>query len=150
MIESNSCFWFLSTSLSKYCYSHYYIDWIKYCKVSWWFYCTDPKEIVFLWFRFLVCMDCFQLLLVLIILEVLLIIWLELGFLIIFLFILPSYYVLVVTWTVNRECFAFIHLHLHLSLHLLFLKNIFCIHVFLKKCLGLFLAPVVLFSSLLS
>lgn len=45
MIESNSCFWFLSTSLSKYCYSHYYIDWIKYCKVSWWFYCTDPKEI---------------------------------------------------------------------------------------------------------
>ena len=54
------------------------------CKPFWGFY-ADTKDIVFPWFQFLICMNCFQLLLMLIILEVWLTVCLELKFLILFL-----------------------------------------------------------------
>ena len=60
--------------------------WLNYCKVFWWLYYVDTEYIVFVWFRFLVCMTSFQLLFVLVILEALLVVCSELRFLFHFLF----------------------------------------------------------------
>ena len=66
--------------------------WLNCCKAFWWFYYVD----VFVWFRFLVCMYHFQLLLGSIILEVWLIAFVELRFWSLFLFLLLLHYLLVV------------------------------------------------------
>ena len=58
------------------------------CKVFWWFYCVDKINTIFVYFFFLVCLNDFQLLLVLIILGVWLIVCLELRVLTFFLFLL--------------------------------------------------------------
>ena len=60
--------------------------WLNYCKVFWWLYYVDTKYIVFVGFRFLVCMNSLQLLFVLVILEALLIVCSELRVLFHFLF----------------------------------------------------------------
>ena len=64
------------------------------CKLFWWFYYADTKYI-FVWFHSLICMNCFQLLFVLIILEVWLIVCSGLIFLSLFL-LLPIHHLLVV------------------------------------------------------
>ena len=103
MINSNSCFKFLSTPLGKskskskvlvflitaIFSSGIIMIWLKYCKVFWWFYCADTKDIVSFWFRFLVCLNYFQLLYALIMIEVWLIVCLELRFWFLLLFFVP-------------------------------------------------------------
>ena len=44
--------------------------WLNCFKVIWQFYCVDTKDIIFARFRFLVCLNYFQLLFVLVVLEV--------------------------------------------------------------------------------
>ena len=68
----------------------------------WWFYYADPKDVVFVWFLFLVCMNYVLLSFVLIINEDWLIVCLELIFLTLFLF-LPICQLLVVLWVVNQQ-----------------------------------------------
>ena len=55
------------------------MTWLNYCKPCWWFYYADAKIIIFVWFRFSFCINCFLLLFVLIILEVWLKVCLEFG-----------------------------------------------------------------------
>ena len=72
----------------RFCYEnhvflHYWLDWTF--ALDWTFLVIllgHTRDIIFVWFHFLVCMNCFWLLFVLIILEVLLIVCLELKFLI--------------------------------------------------------------------
>ena len=51
------------------------MTWLSYSKLFRWFYCIDEVDTKFFWFNFLICMNCFQLLFVLIILQVWLIKW---------------------------------------------------------------------------
>ena len=60
--------------------------WLNFCKVFWWSYYADTKDLVSVWFHFLICMNYFQLSCELTLLEVWLIVCLELRFLIQFLF----------------------------------------------------------------
>ena len=62
------------------------VTWLSYCKLFWWFYWVDKVDTIFVWFWFLVCINYFQLLFVLIILDVWLIVCLDLKFWFLFLF----------------------------------------------------------------
>ena len=57
-------------SLITIIFSSNIMTWLNCCKLFSWFYWTDAKDIVFVWFHFLIYMNCFQLLFVLIILKV--------------------------------------------------------------------------------
>ena len=84
MINSISCFKYSSTtfgqsklkqkvlgSLIKIMFSSMIVmAWLNCCKPFWWFYHADTKDIVFVSFDFLIYINCFHLLFVLIILEV--------------------------------------------------------------------------------
>ena len=59
---------------------------LNYCKAFCWFSWVVTKDIIFVWFRFWVCMNYFQLLIVLIILKIWFIVFLELRFWFQFLF----------------------------------------------------------------
>ena len=61
------------------------MTWLHSCKFFWWFHYADTKDVVFVWFHTLTCLNCVS---VLIILEFFLIICLELKFLILFLLLL--------------------------------------------------------------
>ena len=91
MIESISCFKWVRTSIGKLKWKFLgsavvasllsriiLNNWLNCCKVFWLFYCVDTKDIVFVWFIFLVSMNSFQHLFVLTILEAWLIVCLEL------------------------------------------------------------------------
>ena len=73
--------------------------WPNYCKYFWWFYCVNGKDIAFVWFRFLVCIDYFQHLFMITILEVWLIVCLELRFSIIFVLIIL---LLLLAWLLHK------------------------------------------------
>ena len=77
------------------------MTWLKFCKMFLWFYYADTKDIVFIWFFLLVCLNNFQLLFGLIILKAWLIVCLGLRFLILFLLLifLPPH-LLVAAWLV--------------------------------------------------
>ena len=89
------------------------MTWLNCCKVFWWFYCFDTEDTIFFWFRCLVCKNYFQLLFVLIILEVTLIVCFKLMFLILFLLVvlwivyqqIILHYLLVASWVVCHEFF---------------------------------------------
>ena len=100
MIESISCSKILSKSLGKskqnvfgsvvimsltysMCAHIIITTWLNCCKLFWW--CA--KDIIFVYFRFLVWANYFQLLFMLIILKIWLIVCLELRFWILFLFL---------------------------------------------------------------
>ena len=74
------------------------LTWLNCCKVFWWFYYANTKDIVLVWFHFLVCINYFQLLFALIILEVELIVCVELRFWLFFFFFLFIIYDLLF-WT---------------------------------------------------
>ena len=76
--------------------------WLNCCRVFWRFYHVDMKDIVLVWYVLFVYLNYFQFLFVLMILEVWLIVYLELRFLILFLFLL-SHHHLLVTWLVNLQ-----------------------------------------------
>ena len=60
------------------------MTWLNWGKLFWWFYHADTKDVIFFWFRCLICLNYFQHLFVLRILEVWLIVCLESRFLILF------------------------------------------------------------------
>ena len=51
------------------------MTWLTCWNLFWWFYYADVKDTAFAWFRFIICLNCFQLLFVPKILEVWLIIF---------------------------------------------------------------------------
>ena len=73
MINSILCFKFSSTSLGQsklkqnvlgplvtvIFSSVMMMTWLNCCKLFWWLYYTDTKDTVFVWFHFLICMNCF-------------------------------------------------------------------------------------------
>ena len=72
------------------------MSWLNCCKIFCWFYYADTKDTVSVWFHFLIFINGFQLLFVLI-LEVLLIVCLELRFLILLPLLLFLHHLLVVS-----------------------------------------------------
>ena len=98
--------------------------WLICCIIFWIFYCVDINDIIFVWFHFLICMKCFNLSLVLIILEVYLIICLDLKFLMSFLlfsFFFILHHLLVVALLVNKQIF-----HQFLLYETILLYQFFC------------------------
>ena len=84
--------------------------WLNCYKTFWWIYYTGTKDTVFVWFHFLVCMNYFQLLFVLVILEVWSIVCLELLLWLLLLLLLFLYHTLVLVWVVNQRFLLFHHL----------------------------------------
>ena len=76
----------LEISYCNHFFSIIIMTWLSCCKLFWWFCYADTKNIVCVWFHFLICINCSRPLFVLIILEVWLIVCLESRFLILFLF----------------------------------------------------------------
>ena len=89
------------------------MTWLNCCRLFWWFYYADTNDTVFVWFRYLISLNYFQLLFVLIILEVYLIICLESKLLIIFLLLLP-HLLLVVACQINVQILLY---HFFLKLY---------------------------------
>ena len=92
-------------------YDNYYIIIIMTsficCKKFSWFYCVNKVDTLFLLFRSRVCMDYVQLVFLLMTLELCLIVCLEIGFLILFLFLLFVHHLLVVALFVHQVILYF-------------------------------------------
>ena len=97
------------------------ITWLNYCKLLWWFYYDDTKDVVFVWFHLLIYINCFQLSSALIILEIWWIICLKLNVLIIFLYLLLFHNLLVVA-LVNSDISQFCFIN-----RSFFISQFFCI-----------------------
>ena len=96
------------------------MTWLNCIKHFWWFYDPTTKDTLFAWLCFLVWLNYFQVLYVLIILKVWLIVCLDWRFLILS---LPFYDVLIMVWIVNYNIFLLYFLvvnHLILLHHLVF------------------------------
>ena len=100
----------ISSLLSPMCTPIIIMTWLDCCKAFWWFRYVDKVDMLFLWFCFLVCKNYFQLLFVLIILEVWLIVCLGLRFLILFLLLLLHYLLVVVNHLILHHLLMFYHL----------------------------------------
>ena len=79
--------------------------WLCWCKMFRWFYCADTKDIVFIWFRFIVFMGYYQFLFVLVILEIKSIPGLQLRFWFLLFTLLFFDHFLVVAWVVFQLIF---------------------------------------------
>ena len=106
----------ITNLLSSICTSILIMTWLNCCNFFWWFYCVDTKDTIFICFFFVfcffsVCANYFQLLFVLIILEVWLRVCLELRFLIFFCFLLFHHHLAVacVLYRQIRHCYLAVY-----------------------------------------
>ena len=81
--------------------------WLNHCKVFWWFFCVGGRDIIYLrhntWFCSGNCINYFQLLFVLIMMEFWLIVCLELRFWLFFLLLLLLHHLLEVLWMIYQQ-----------------------------------------------
>lgn len=100
-MRSFNCF-FITSLLSSMCAPISIMTTLNYNKGFRWFYYADAKDLVLVWFRFLVCKNSFQLLIVPVIMETCLIVCLKLLFLIVFLLLRLLHHLLEVEWVVYQ------------------------------------------------